>query len=348
MKPRRPVLAALFAGLIALLSPALAAAADPVAADPAAAPAEAAHQLAGSFAVMDLPQGFVESPDFTGVFWDDGSATILVTEMPPEAYGPVSKGLLGDPAALASQGILLDTVKPTRQGEFDAVLGRGRERVGSVPFDKWLLLIGAPRVTLLVTAQMPSLLANAERTAKMEAVLASVRVAVKRSDPRDSLLFTFGETDRFRFQRALSRSSALLADIAYKGEPATTPLFVIGTARSIDCNAWRKDLHGFAKETLESLQRVQSLTVDTTYQGPIGADGGVVTEAHGTVAGQPAIVVQTLRFRACTYLRTIGIAPASETPFYRAQFATLAAKVDWKPLKSKMPTVPAKQKPPQR
>lgn len=297
----------------------------------AAGPALAAQQLIGSYAVIDLPDGFRESRQFTGALWPEGYASIVVTELPGEAYAKVAEGLLADPAALAGQGILLDTAEETRRGDHDAVIGRGRQRVGGQPYDKWLLLVGAPHVALLVVAQMPTVLADEARQAKIEAALASIRIAAERDDPRDALPFTFGETERFRLLRALSGSAALLTDTAYDGPAPAGALFVIGSSLGTGCDPWRDGEHAFAQQALESLNQVDDLAIETTYKAPVGTDDAVVTEATGTMEGEPVIVVQTLRFRDCAYLRTVGIGPAADRATYRAEFATLAARVAWKP-----------------
>lgn len=291
----------------------------------------ASQQLTGSHAVIDLPLGFEESREFTGALWQEGQASILVTELPADVFATVAEGLLADPAALADQGIMLDMVEEVALGEHEAVIGRGRQQVGSQPFEKWLLLAGSPQVTLLVTAQMPSLLATERRKDKVEAALASIRIAPDRSDPRGILPFTFGETERFRFMRALSGRAALMTDTAYEGTPETRPVFVIAASTRTNCDAWADGTHAFAREAAESLQRVEDLAISDTFDREVGGGAGVVTEATGTVGGEPVIVVQTIRFRDCSYLRTVGIGPATNEALYRAEFAMLAARASWKP-----------------
>ena len=293
-------------------------------------PAAAAQQLTGSYVVMTMPDGFAESQQFTGALWPEGSASILVTELPAAAYEPVAAGLLADPTALAEQGVLLDRTEETTQGEHKAVIGRGRQQVGTQAYDKWLLLVGAPHVALLVTAQMPSLLATAERKAKMETALKSITIAPERSDPRASLPFTFGETERFRFSQGLSGSVVLLTDTAYKGSAGTRPLFMAGMSLGTGCDPWQNDPHAFAAQALQSLSQVENLAISGTTDTTIGSDDALVTEATGSLDGEPVIVVQTIRFRECAYLRTIGIGPADEAALYRDEFSTLSASVDWK------------------
>ncbi len=295
-----------------------------------AQPALAAQQLTGSYVVMTMPDGFAESQQFTGALWPEGSASILVAELPAKAYEPVAKGLLADPTALAEQGILLDRTEETTQGEHKAVIGRGRQQVGTQAYDKWLLLIGAPHVALLVTAQMPSLLATAERKAKVEAALESITIAPERSNPRASLPFTFGETERFRFSQTLSGSAVLLTDTAYKGNAGTRPLFVAGMSLGTECDPWRDDPHAFAAQTLQSLNQVENLAISGTTATAIGGDDALVTEATGSLDGEPVIAVQTIRFRECAYLRTVGIGPVADAALYRKEFSALSARVGWK------------------
>lgn len=294
-------------------------------------PATAAQQLTGSYAVIDLPDGFEESRSFTGALWREAQASILVTELPADAFGAIAKGLLEDPAALSDQGIELDTVEDASLGEHKAVMGRGRQVVGPQPFEKWLLLAGAPQATLMVTAQMPTTLATPARKQKIEAALGSIRIAPERDDPRDILPFIFAETDRFRFMRSLSGSTALMTDQSYEGPSGTRPVFVIAASMGASCEAWSEDAHAFAREAVTSLERVEDLAIGKTFDAGVGGDEGIVTEATGTVGGEPVLVVQTMRFRDCAYLRTVGIAPAASEALYRAEFDSLADGAGWKP-----------------
>jgi len=297
----------------------------------AVSPVSAAQQLTGSHAVMELPDGFEESREFIGALWREAQASILVTELPAEAFEPVAEGLREDPAALSDQGVQLDTVEATALGPHQALIGRGRQQAGAQAFEKWLLLAGSPQVTLLVTAQIPSRLATPQRVEKIEAALASIRIAPERGDPRGILPFTFGETQRFQFARALSGRAALMTDTAYEGAAGARPVFVIAASPGANCEAWSDGTHAFAAEAMASLQRVEDLAVADSYDARIGGGPAVVTEATGTVGGEDVIVVQTIRFRDCAYLRTVGIGPAANEALYRAEFDMLAAGAGWKP-----------------
>jgi hypothetical protein len=291
--------------------------------------------LAGSYAVIDLPGDFEESRQFTGATSPSSHAAILITELPADSFQVVAAKLLSNAQALSEKNIQLDSLKETHQGPHAALIGRGRQMIGDQSVDKWLLLIQSPKTAMLVTAELPTILATPERTAMVESALASVRVADIRQDARTVLPFTLGETERFHYERALSANTALLTEPAYTGELARQPIFVITASRAADCGDGKDDMHAFANRTLAGIHRVKDLAITKTYDGPIGSDTGVVTEATGTMAEQDVVVMQTLRVRDCTYLRTIGIGLASDAEAYRAEFARLAAQVGWKPLPNK-------------
>ena len=291
----------------------------------------------GSFATIDLPDGFEESRQFTGVIMPEGHATILVTELPAAAFETLANDMLTSPEALAKKNIQLDSVNKIRQGEHKALLGRGRQTLEGQSVEKWILVIGAPQATLLITAQIPTLLARPDRVARMEAALASTRVAAARSVPRTDLPFTMGETERFRLQRALSANTVLLTEPAYTGPANQQPIFVIAASDATDCTDGKDNPHAFANRALAGLSRVRDLAITTTYDGPIGKDAGIITEATGVMADQKVIVVQTLRFSDCGYLRTIGIGPAADAAVYRGEFAALAAQVGWQAKPSAKP-----------
>jgi hypothetical protein len=287
-------------------------------------------QLVGSYAVMDLPDGFEESRQFTGAISPSSHATILVTELPAGSFKAVAAKLLSNAKALAEKNIQLDTLKEIRQGQYPALLGRGRQQIDEQPVEKWLLLIEAPQTAMFVTAELPTLLATPDRIAAIDAALASIRVADIRSDPRGALPFILGETERFHFDRALSANTALLTEPTYTGEVSLQPIFVVTASKAADCNDGKDDMHAFANRALAGVHRVKDMTITNTYDGPIGKDTGIISEATGTMADKEVFVMQTFRVRACTYLRTIGIGPAADGDAYRAEFVKLAAQVEWK------------------
>jgi len=295
------------------------------------------QQLRGSYVMMDLPEGFEEDKGFPGVVWPDVEASILITELPADAYNAVSKGLLQDPDALAEEGIELDATLGIDQNGHSAVIGRGRQLVGGHPFAKWLLLVQAPHVTLLVTAQAPLLLLTEPRRAVIEETLASIRISETRSNPREALPFVFESTERFVLFQVVSNNSAVLLERGPFEDESFRPLFAIGSSLGGDCTAWANGRLVYAEQIIRSMQQAANVTALSSREEQIGSDPAVATEAEATWDGKPVALFQTIRFRNCQYLRTIGIAPLAEAAAYRQEFAKLVAGIDWRAPASEAP-----------
>jgi hypothetical protein len=295
------------------------------------------RQLRGSYIQIDVPAGFEESTQFSGLLWADASASVLVVELPVEAFGPVSKDLLSNPSVLSAQGIALTQRETLSLGGVPAQLGHGQQKVGGQTMQKWLLLAGAPKATYIITAQIPTELATPERAARMGQVLRSVRFANARTDPRAVLPFTFAESEHFRFDRTLSGSAALLVDGSHESEPEDRPLFIIAASLGPDCQAWAANRRRAAEEILRSIAKATNIAGISHTDLQLGGDPAILTTANLTMDDRPKTLVQTLRFRDCRYLRTVGIAPAAQGADYRQEFAELAKGVRWRAPKEATP-----------
>ena len=289
-----------------------------------------AVHLRGSYAQMELPPGFSEEPGMPSVVWPAAEASILFTELPVEAFQAISDGLISDPTALLGDGIELDAAANIVQHGQNGVLAYGRQQVGANLLSKWLLLIGAPHVTLLVTAQAPATLVSPDRRAVIEQALASIRVSETRSDPRDSLPFVFAESSRMKFHRILSGTTALLVARGADTGEAVRPVFAIGSSHGDDCSPWADGTTPYAEQLIGSMKRTKDLTNVVSRSAVIHDDPAIITEANAIWHDQPVTLFQTIRFRGCQYLRTIGIVPVAEADSYRPEFDQLVTASQWR------------------
>ncbi|MGY9054404.1 MAG: hypothetical protein ACKVGZ_02155 [Alphaproteobacteria bacterium] len=288
------------------------------------------QQLRGSYVSIDVPVEFAQSEQFSGLVWKKAQGSILVAEMPTEAFQRIAEQVLGNVEALQEQGIVLEERQDLVIDGHPAVLGRGRQQLGTQVLDKWMLLIGAPQATLFVTGQMPLITSTSSRITAMDAVLASIEVEDQRPDARAALPFTFIETERFRFEQALSNNLALLTDHVVGGAAETRPLFVISSSATQSCDQWAGGKTAFAEQALQALRAVQDIHNIQHKEFANATEAEVISIAFATKNGQPVVVHQILQFRDCRYLRSLGIAPAAEEDLYREEFATLANSVEWR------------------
>lgn len=294
--------------------------------------AEAAQvHLRGSFILIERPEGFEESPTVPGLIWEEAKSSILTTELPAAAFEALSQSIQTGKGEVSGQEIEFSSTRTATISGHPAVIGEGRQRAGIGTFDKWIIAIGTPEATLLISAQIPSLYNNPLRRERLEEVLASIEIAPKRSNPLDALAFEFAESPRFRLTQVLSAHTVILTDSHLVDDPARRALFVIGTGPKPDCSLWAADgKQVFAELLVQRLRSVQDLEPLRTEPAQFEGGAGFRTETHGQVNGQRALVVQTVRFDGCRFARTIGIGPASLEALYRQEFEALANGFAWK------------------
>jgi hypothetical protein len=66
------------------------------------------QQLRGSYVSIDVPVEFAQSEQFSGLVWKKAQGSILVAEMPTEAFQRIAEQVLGNVEALQEQGIVLE------------------------------------------------------------------------------------------------------------------------------------------------------------------------------------------------------------------------------------------------
>src|SRR5690606_29977109 len=153
-----------------LLLAALLLAPSPVIAAPAQAP--------GSRVVLELPDGFAASPDFSGFVGVANGASILLLEVPASAYPDMASGL--SPEALSKKGVgQVQTGSLDRQGEY--VYVTGEQQTASGPYVKYILLFREPSATALVSISVPrsSFADGSAEPRTFEQILASARIDPK-------------------------------------------------------------------------------------------------------------------------------------------------------------------------
>jgi hypothetical protein len=122
---------------------------------PAHAQAPALQPVPGTTVSMVPPAGFVSAPDFSGFKEKDGMASIMVSELPPEAY-PQLSAVFGDietaKKMFAARGITVSAIKKVESASGPALLVMGTQTAGTVQLNKWIGLFKGQK-TVLITFQ---------------------------------------------------------------------------------------------------------------------------------------------------------------------------------------------------
>lgn len=183
---------------------------------------------------LEPPKGMTEAPNFAGFTSDDG-ATIILVEMPPEAFDEVATKFSSD--GLASQVEVEGAVRElTLNGDVKALLARGEQSAHGIRFRKWVLLARHAATTALVTVQIPETVTRYS-DADIVSALRSLRIRPGTAIEAqiDALPFTIGNRAGFRPVRTLAGSALIMTEgPANSYEDGSQPIVIIAASMGDD------------------------------------------------------------------------------------------------------------------
>lgn len=268
---------------------------------------------AGSAVGLEPPSGMSPSTRFSGFEDRERGASIVVVEMPAEAYAEIEGRFTAE--GLAPTGVAVGERRELAVPGGRAILVRGAQRAGGITFTKWIILAGAPNRTALVTAQVPE---GVRIVYTDDAIEASLRTLAFRTPPGTderlaALPFRIGDRAGFRVVQVLAGSAVALTEGPKEVDPdAAQPSVIV--ASGFDGAPPEADRAAFALRALRSLAQIRNLKV--VGQRSIEADGAawdeIEAEAANASNGAPLRVLQVIRFGPGGYVRTIGMVPAAQ------------------------------------
>lgn len=282
----------------------------------------------GSVVGLVPPAGMVESNQFSGFESEKLKASILIVDLPPEAYPQVEAGFTD--AALAAKGIRVTSRAPFKlqnMPDAKAVLISGTQTAGPLTAHKWILLVGTDMLTSLVTVQS----ANGEGDKLNDGDVRAALSTLSFRSPQDqvaALPFTMKDLAGFRVLRTLGGSTAILTDGPDNIlEGAKQPFFVISVAPGAPREDERKQFSIRALATVPGLkdvriERAEPLRINQVRSFEIMAD------AVDAKTGEPVKVVQWIRFGQTGHLRMVAVTRKDDFPQLYPRLRALRDGVD--------------------
>lgn len=278
-----------------------------------------------SVAGIAPPAGMTASKKFAGFEDEATGSSILVVDMPAEAWPQLKAGMT--PEALKSQGVELSG--PAREmklpGGEDALLMSGTQKIPGGVFRKWIVVANGKDATVLVTAQSPDTAASKLTASAIESALLGMKLRARpsASEQLGALPFVVGDPGGFRVVNTVAGSALLLTEGPLDTvKNASQPLVIVaGSMAGAPPAAQRQ---AFAKAAFGTVAGVSGLTVK---EDKTGADGQGVISGTGKDAssGEAVSVIQVTRFSNDGFIRSILVSREAELAKYRDRFMTLAA-----------------------
>jgi hypothetical protein len=261
---------------------------------------------------MEPPSGFVVSNRFGGFENPSTGGTIVVTELPRDAWGKM-RGSMTD-TALKAQHITVEERQTVSVDGADAILLRGSQEASGLKAEKWILVVGYPTVTGVVTYQVSDMAVDRTPPEEIRKALLSTefRQAVSLAEQVSDLSYRIGAMDGFRVERVLPGNTAIIIEDGAPPSDGPQALFVASAAAGGAPPEPERD--AFARQAIAGFGLVSDVAVDRSAPVELGGDPGneLVARATDRRTGQPVAIVQWMRFVGTGYLRFVGIAPIAE------------------------------------
>ncbi|WP_457300062.1 hypothetical protein [Phyllobacterium sp. P5_D12] len=280
----------------------------------------------GSGVGLVPPPGLVLSTNFSG-FEDAAKGTsIVLTELPVDAYAELAAKF--NPDGLRATGI--EAGQPEDwpvEGAVVSKLIRGSQVAAGIKYRKWVVLVGAKTTTAMVTVQIPEGVQGGLSDADVETALRTITIRTPPSldEQVAALPFKVSDTAGFRPVRVIAGATFLLTegpnDVAAN---SMQPIIII--ASNLNTAPEAPARMAFAKQAFASLTGIKDVQSDNeTSSEENGAEWVEIDgSAKDAASGDALYVAQIARFETSRYVRAILIVRSSEKDKFSDRFRKLA------------------------
>ena len=156
----------------------------------------------------------------------------------------------------------------------------------------------------------------------------ALRLRDTRGESLARLPFVFSQLAGFRFTRTLAGRAAVLVEEKPFVTESRPAVFMVSVPLLASCAEYDGLEDRFGREVLGNLTNVSLGEVLSSRRLELGGRPAIEHIAEGISAvGDPVMLVQTLVFDGCGYLRSVGMAPNREQDAYLSRFRALTRGV---------------------
>jgi hypothetical protein len=293
----------------------------PPAQDGATAPSpELQHPIRGTGVTLAVPAGFNASRDFPGIGRAADLSSVMVTEL--DVPLAIARDAFS-PEAMARRDIEVASTTPIVVDGHQTSLIAATQKIGSMAFRKWFVLLGNDERSVLLTATTPVNL-EAQHRDTLVRVLESARWSQgsEAAAAPHALSFQVREAAPLRIVRSAEDSIVLSDPAAVKGH--VPPLVAVGASQAhVDVG----DLATFAKTRLDETVSIHEIAVESQGPRALGELQGyqIAARAKDAESGRAVRVQQILASDGTRYYLVQGIFDAEDAPRLAPAFEAVAA-----------------------
>jgi hypothetical protein len=293
----------------------------------ATAPSHAAEPTfpTGSLVGFVPPPGFVASKRFPGFENTDNGGSIVLFNLPPQAYPDIEKSMTAE--AFKAQGITEEKRENLMLPSGKGLLVIGSEQENGQKFRKWMFLGSVPAAIAIAAVRIPdtALKDYPDSVIKTSLLTMTARASVPIEEQLSLVPFRLSEMSGLRPVRVLSGAGIFLTD-GPKDTPEVgdQPVFVVSIGQGGPEQA--EERANFARNMFTGLAEFKDVRIVSGDMLRLGG-GSMPThelqaEAKDAKTDTPMRLVQWVRFGPGAFVRMIGIARADawskEFPRFRA------------------------------
>jgi hypothetical protein len=297
---------------------------------PVHAQAPTVQRVPGTTVSLTPPAGFVLATEFSGFKDRDGAASIMVAELPAEAYPQLST-VFGDlemaRKAFATKGISVSALKRVDTSSGPVVFLSGTQTAGTLHLNKWLALLKGQK-TVLLTFQAAEASTLTEAAAQKVVESTTLGAVPSLKEKVSELPFKIEATPPFRIVDTIGGSAVLLTagdkDVDPEGKQ---PMLI--AAIDVSGQAGSGDLAQTARALIAQTQGLKDATVETEKAIRFAGSDGIVLSGKaqdGRYFSQFAALGPQRRF-----IRMIAFVPPDRADETRPAIESIAQSIAFRP-----------------
>ena len=283
------------------------------------------QQVPATRVTIDVPEGFAAAKPFAGFINAKSGASIVIVEMPPQAFVDFKKADFA--AKLAASGF---ANVAARQLSYPAehIYITAEQATGGGAVSKFLLIFADAQATAMLTVNVlkSDITSGKTKTAEIESMLATARLAAEPAKPQP-VPFTLNYTGPFKAAGTTGGAYLYALDgklMPDKPEPGRAVFVVASSIGPVNLD----DIAQTSTGALISMFDLDSGTVKQQGAVKIGGLDGyeIEIEAPRKSAGPQAVAYQViLKTKDGGYVRMVGTGNATEGAALIPEFRKMAA-----------------------
>jgi hypothetical protein len=235
----------------------------------------------------------------------------MLVALPAEAYADLEKSVNAE--TLKRQGVTLEAREAMTLPSGKAFLVIGRQEVEKTKIRKWILVASSPKLTALVTMQIPEPAKARYPDAAVRAALGTlaIRPTVPVEEQLGLLPFQVGELAGFKVAGVVPGRAVMLSDAMPEPSgapgPAMEPHILVAVGPGGPAQAAERE--GFARDVFATIPNLKEAHITTSETLRLSGQQGhqIIAEAKDASGATALTVVQWLRFGGGGYLQMVGV-----------------------------------------